>query len=633
VVAGVVIQRVTLTLGISLAAAAFGGAISAAAPTMRNVSIVDDSLSPASYSPNPVGAIPGDTVLWTNNGSANHTVTSVTGDSESFNSLTMTPTTTFSRVFTIAGTHHYYCTIHNPSQSSTGMYGTVIVQVLPTTQSAVSTSQYTLANSNGTTWQDMDATKLSLTETPAVNRSTLLTANSDLWTANAGFNQDIGIFVNDNNTGDQLVAWKESGGFAGTFSPNAAFVQYVYPETATHTYVFKLKWKTNKPASGATIAAGAGSSPNFSPTSLTSEGLPTVPNFAVSTSQYTLPNSDGVTWQDIDATNLKTTLNPGANSTAVLGANADLWTANVGFNQDIGIFVNDNNTGDQLVAWKESGGFAGTFSPNAAAVKATFPMTGGHQYVFKLKWKTNKNASGATIADGAGSSPTFSPTSLLAQTVAAGSDPFSAVTTSQYTLSNSDGVTWTPIDSALNVTVTPLGSTSSTNLSANTDLWTGNAGYNQDIGIFVSDIRTFTDGATTNGSSAIASPALAQFTAADIGRSITGAGIPPSTTITAVASTTAATISQAATATASGVSMTITASDALVAWKESGGFAGTFSPNAAAVQATYPMASGHTYVFKLKWKANKNASGATIAAGAGSSPTFSPTRLLAELTN
>jgi hypothetical protein len=69
----------------------------------------------------------------------------------------------------------------------------------------------------------------------------------------------------------------------------------------------------------------------------------------------------------------------------------------------------------------------------------------------------------------------------------------------------------------------------------------------------------------------------------------------------------------------------------LLAWKESGGFAGTFSPNAAFAQTTYQMSSGHTYVFRLKWKTNKNAPGATIFAGAGSGP-FSPTRLTLELT-
>jgi hypothetical protein len=270
-----------------------------------------------------------------------------------------------------------------------------------------------------------------------------------------------------------------------------------------------------------------------------------------------------VSWQTIDASLLSTTLAASANSTAVLGANVDLWTANAGYNQDVAIFVSDNGGADTLVAWKESGGLAGTFSPNAAFVKATYAMTAGHSYVFKLKWKTNQPAGGATIyAAAGGASFGYSPTSLFAQTIASGANPYSAVSTGQYSLPNSDGVTWQPIDAALNVTVTPGADTNSI-LGANADLWTANAGYNQDIAIFVSD----------NGGA-----------------------------------------------------------DTLVAWKESGGLAGTFSPNAAFAQANYPMTSGHTYVFKLKWKTNQPAAGKTIYAAAGGPAPYSATRLTVELT-
>src|SRR5947209_4880848 len=61
----------------------------------------------------------------------------------------------------------------------------------------------------------------------------VLSGNADLWTSVAGYNQDLGISVS--GTGQSVYptragqpeAWKESGGFAGTFSPNAAFVQTV----------------------------------------------------------------------------------------------------------------------------------------------------------------------------------------------------------------------------------------------------------------------------------------------------------------------------------------------------------------------------------------------------------------------
>jgi streptogramin lyase len=456
----------------------------------------------------------------------------------------------------------------------TGANGNIVAKIVasptctaasvPVSRMLSSTGQYWLADSDGAIWQDIDASKLRLTCLPTATQSILLTANADLFTGSAGYNQDLGIFVSDNGSTDQLLAWKESGGFAGTLSPNAAYVQDVFNMVTGHTYVFKLKWKTNKPAAGATIYAGAGNGP-YSPTSLIAETFPTgvVPNFAVSTSQYWLANSDGATWQPIDAVNLSTTLAPTANATAVLGANADLWTIVRGYNQDLAIFVSDNAGPDTLVGWKESGGFAGTYSPNAAFLKATYAMTAAHTYTFKLKWKSNKDATGtgATIYAAAGG-PAYSQTSLLAATVAT-TAASSTVSTNQYNLPSSDGVTWQTIEPAINGGG-PITTDTNAIIGGNADLWTAWAGVNQDLGIFVSD----------NGGA-----------------------------------------------------------DALLAWKESGGFAGTYSPNAAFVQATYLLTGGHTYIFKLKWKTNKNDPYARIYVGAGGPGVFSPTRLTIELTN
>jgi hypothetical protein len=187
--------------------------------------------------------------------------------------------------------------------------------------------------------------------------------------------------------------------------------------TGGHSYAFTLKWKTNKNAPGVTIYASAGNGTSFpgrSATSLLAETLAAdaTPYTAVRTNYATLANSDGATWQPLDSA-LNLSLNLGANTNALLGGNADLFTDSAGYNQDIGLFVSDNGGADTLLAWKESGGFAGTFSPNAAFVQAVYPMSAGHTYVFKLKWKTNKNAPGATIYAGAGPiSGAYSPTRL-----------------------------------------------------------------------------------------------------------------------------------------------------------------------------------------------------------------------------
>src|SRR4029077_6616889 len=137
-----------------------------------------------------------------------------------------------------------------------------------------------------------------------------------------------------------------------------------------------------------------------------------------SPSQYQLPNSDGSTWQPIDATHLTLKITPAANSTAILSANADLWTQNAGINQDIGIAVSGGQyptMAGQPEAWKESGGFAGTFSPNAAYLQTAIPVNGGKPYTITLVWKANKPATGATIMAGAG--PLFVPPSVPAPPV------------------------------------------------------------------------------------------------------------------------------------------------------------------------------------------------------------------------
>jgi hypothetical protein len=417
---------------------------------------------------------------------------------------------------------------------------------------APSNYQYGLSDSDGTTWEDIDPFNLMLLITPSVDSTYLLGGNADLWTVNPGFNQDLGIDVNGT-----IVAWKESGGFAGTFSPNAAFVQTVYPMTAGRTYVIRLKWKTNKADPKGVIVAAAGGGAPFSPTRLTATLIPnpsTSLATAVSNNQYRLNGSDGVHWKDIDQTALSTSLVAPADGVMVLGANADLWTVNAGFNQDLAINVNGS-----IAGWKESGGFAGTFSPNAAFLQTVYPVTAGQTYNVKLQWKTNKPDPGGVILAAAGLGPNFSPTRLNVQFFATGLTNKSV--NNQYQLTGSDGASWKDIDTTgLGVQVTTTQNCLAL-VSGNVDLWTANAGFNQDVGLFIS-------GGTY------------------------GAG-------------------------------------QVVAWKESGGFAGTFSPNAAFVQTLVPLPPG-TYTATLQWKSNKGDPG-TIFAAAGLAPRFSPSAITIQL--
>ena len=437
----------------------------------------------------------------------------------------------------------------------------------PTAKTAVSTAQYLLPNSDGSSWQRMDETNLSFEISPGSSENVLLSANADLWTFNATYNQDIGIMVTPGAGAPVIAAWKESGGFAGTFSPNAAFVQTVYPMSSGTTYRVDLVWKSNKSALGASVAAGAGPiSAAFSPTRLDASVLPAGYQTAESNTQYLFTGSNGTTWTPVDATNLQFAFTPSATGAYVLSGNADMWTFNAGYNQDLAINVSPACTGQPstIAAWKESGGFAGTFSPNAAFVQTVCQMNSGTLYTVTLEWKANKSASGVTIAIGAGpNTAPFSPTRLTAYPLPASAGTQSwdtEVSTTQYQLANNDGMTWAGMDAAhlVSTALTP-GGAETVLVSVNSDLWTSSAGFNQDIGVFVS-----VDGG-------------------------------PAT---------------------------------LLAWKESGGFGGTFSPNAAFLESEYSMASGHNYTFTVAWKANKPASGATIWAGAGPiSGAFSPTRL------
>src|SRR5207237_7567542 len=68
-------------------------------------------------------------------------------------------------------------------------------------------------------WVEIDPT-LDLT-VPGSSATAIVTANMDLWTTRAGYNQDLGLFVSDNGGPDQPPASKASGGAAAPSWPDA----------------------------------------------------------------------------------------------------------------------------------------------------------------------------------------------------------------------------------------------------------------------------------------------------------------------------------------------------------------------------------------------------------------------------
>ncbi len=71
------------------------------------------------FMPNTITVSKGATVVWTNNDSVSHTVTS---DNGKFDSGTLSPGKTFSFTFDTPGAYNYHCSIH------TYMKGEIIVQ-------------------------------------------------------------------------------------------------------------------------------------------------------------------------------------------------------------------------------------------------------------------------------------------------------------------------------------------------------------------------------------------------------------------------------------------------------------------------------------------------------------------------
>src|SRR6202035_3060211 len=146
---------------------------------------------------------------------------------------------------------------------------------------------------------------------------------------------------------------------------------------------------------------------------------------AASTTQYRYPG--GSVWAPIDPSALSLAYNAATSGTAVISGNADLWTAAAGYNQDLGIFVDGN-----LAAWKESGGYAGTFSPNAAFVLATVTLNAG-QHTIDLRVKGHKFTRSSTIFAASAPGAAYSPTTLPVQFLPA-TQVIDAVSTSQYVL-------------------------------------------------------------------------------------------------------------------------------------------------------------------------------------------------------
>lgn len=105
--------------------------------------------------------------------------------------------------------------------------------------------------------------------------------------------------------------------------------------------------------------------------------------------------------------------------------------------------------------------------------------------------------------------------------------------------------------------------------------------------------RTVIDAVTTNGSTTVTS-ATANFTSADIGKTVSAAGIPTGATITAVGSATSISISATATATATAVALAWGFTAQAVTVSLSMHKVGDIADGTHGVLAQFPLAAGDT---------------------------------------
>lgn len=432
-----------------------------------------------------------------------------------------------------------------------------------TSWNATSTQAYKLWSNNGSQWIEMDPSRLALSITPAVTSDAVLSANGDLFTSASSVNTDLAIEVNGT-----VEVWKEAGGYSA-FRPAAVFAQAEMTMTAGTTYSVALYWKTNvvQPA-GVYSQAGAGAAAPFSPTVLSAELTPDSLGYVAASTPTDLQYStNSGAWGLMDLNGgTQTSITTGSTGTydALVTANVDTFTTTAGVNQDVGIcsavssqFSNQCATSGTpgIVNYQENGG-AATYKPIASLVQAHLTLSASTTYEFGIVWKANGSG---TIYAGAGTSPTFSPSTIAVQ-ITPTADPEVAATTqaTQETRSFSSGDPGTTWETIPNVASLTLQETSNelVYLAGNATLFANAGGYNIDLGICVTTGSETCDGGGTY----------------------------------------------------------------IAGWKESGS-ATAFSPDASFLQYPYYMLASTQYTVTLQWRTSSAmASGDFIAAGLGVTP-------------
>ena len=113
-------------------AATFATVLACTVPALASAAQVNIAITDSAYSPKVTSVNQGDTVMWTNTGTMQHTVTF---DTFGLSSMTLLPGQSFSYTFSSTGSFPYHCTLHG-AVNGVGMSGTIVVNTPVVTTSA-----------------------------------------------------------------------------------------------------------------------------------------------------------------------------------------------------------------------------------------------------------------------------------------------------------------------------------------------------------------------------------------------------------------------------------------------------------------------------------------------------------------
>lgn len=236
----------------NIASSAAVGTLLFLAPQIAAAATINVSITDSTYVQKNLTIQPGDTVVWTNNGTAPHTMT---GDNGSFGSATLQPGQTYSQVFTAAGAYPYYCQFHG-NKGGVGQSGVVTVAGAASNTNTVTTS------TNTGTQTTLTAEQLKAQVQALINQITILQAQAGGAAAGTTIKTDssacplIGRSLRAGSSGDDVTRLQQFLARDSAIYPEAMVTGYY--GALTEAAVKRWQVKYNIVSSGTADTTGYG---------------------------------------------------------------------------------------------------------------------------------------------------------------------------------------------------------------------------------------------------------------------------------------------------------------------------------------------------------------------------------------